>query len=61
MLLAALGYGGVGMPVGLFLAAWVGLGPVGLWIGLAAGLGCVALLMLRRWRGLSGAALPVRA
>lgn len=61
MLLAALGYWGIGMPVGLFLAAWVGLGPVGLWIGLAAGLGGVAVLMLRRWQGLSRAVLPVQA
>ena len=53
MLLAALGYWGIGMPVGLVLAAWVGLGPVGLWVGLAAGLGGVAVLMLRRWGRLS--------
>ena len=41
------------MPVGLVLAAWLGLGPVGLWVGLAAGLGGVAVLMLRRWGRLS--------
>ncbi|NOG71711.1 MATE family efflux transporter [Roseicella sp. DB1501] len=57
MLLAGLGYWGLGMPVGLLLAARLGLGPVGLWIGLAAGLACVALLMLRRWRRLSEASL----
>ncbi|MFC7475899.1 MATE family efflux transporter [Dankookia sp. GCM10030260] len=55
MLLAGLGYWGIGMPVGLVLAAWLGLGPVGLWIGLASGLGGVALLMLRRWQRLSAA------
>ena len=60
MLLAALGYWGIGMPVGLFLAWQAELGPVGLWIGLAVGLGCVALLMLRRWRGLSRAVMPMR-
>ena len=57
MLLAALGYWGIGMPVGLLLAWSAGLGPVGLWIGLAAGLGGVALLMLRRWRLLSRASV----
>jgi sugar phosphate permease len=61
MLLAALGYWGLGMPVGLVLAAWLGLGPVGLWIGLAAGLGGVAVLMLRRWGRLSGASLASAA
>ncbi|WP_431271238.1 hypothetical protein [Dankookia sp. P2] len=57
MLLAALGYWGIGMPVGLLLAWQAGLGPVGLWIGLAVGLGGVALLMLARWRRLSAASL----
>jgi MATE family multidrug resistance protein len=55
MLLAALGYWGLGMPIGLSLAEAAGLGPTGLWIGLAAGIGAVALLMLRRWRRLSRA------
>ncbi|TCZ64334.1 MATE family efflux transporter [Roseicella aquatilis] len=54
MLLAALGYWGIGMPVGLLLAGPAGLGPEGLWIGLAAGLGVVAALVLRRWWRLSG-------
>ena len=53
MLLAALGYWGLGMPIGLLLAAGAGLGPAGLWVGLAAGLGGVAVLMLRRWRRMS--------
>ncbi|MDO9710502.1 MATE family efflux transporter [Paracraurococcus lichenis] len=55
MLLAALGYWGLGMPIGVGLAAGAGLGPPGIWVGLAAGLGAVALLMLRRWRRLSAA------
>jgi MATE family multidrug resistance protein len=53
MVLAAFGYWGLGMPVGLALAWPLGLGPPGIWLGLAAGLGVVAVLMLRRWRRLS--------
>ncbi|MBY0334732.1 MAG: MATE family efflux transporter [Acetobacteraceae bacterium] len=52
MLLAALGYWGLGMPIGLALAWPMGFGPSGIWIGLAAGLAVVAVLMLRRWRNL---------
>ncbi|MBX9698962.1 MAG: MATE family efflux transporter, partial [Acetobacteraceae bacterium] len=52
MLLAGLGYWGLGMPVGLLLAGPLGLGPAGIWLGLAAGLVVVAGLMLRRWRNL---------
>ncbi|MBC4015717.1 MATE family efflux transporter [Siccirubricoccus deserti] len=55
MLLAALGYWGLGMPVGVGLALWAGFGPLGIWVGLAAGLGVVAALMLRRWWRLSQA------
>jgi MATE family multidrug resistance protein len=53
MLLAALGYWGIGLPVGLALAHPAGMGPVGIWIGLGAGTGMVAVLMLARWRRLS--------
>ncbi|MDB5372579.1 MAG: norM, partial [Belnapia sp.] len=62
MLLAALGYWGIGMPVGVGLAFWgmpgwaAGLGPLGLWLGLAAGIGIVSLLMLGRWSRLSHSA-----
>lgn len=52
MLLAAFGYWGLGMPVGLALAWLAGVGPPGIWFGLAAGLGVVAVLMLRRWNDL---------
>ncbi|WP_235907823.1 MATE family efflux transporter [Siccirubricoccus phaeus] len=55
MLLAALGYWGLGMPVGLGLAFLAGLGPLGIWLGLAAGLAVVAGLMLRRWARLAAA------
>lgn len=50
MLLAALGYWGLGLPVGLLLAWPLGLGVRGMWFGLATGLGIVAVLMLWRWR-----------
>ncbi len=53
MLLAGFGYWGLGMPVGLGLAMPLGGGPAGIWVGLAAGIGVVAALMVRRWRALS--------
>jgi MATE family multidrug resistance protein len=49
MLLALLGYWGVGFPLGVVLAFPLGFGPVGVWLGLAAGLGVVSVLLLRRW------------
>lgn len=49
MLLAALGYWGIGLPLGIALTFLLSLGPVGVWIGLAAGLATVATLMLARW------------
>lgn len=53
MLLAGLGYWVAGLPLGLLLAFALGLGPIGLWIGLAAGLFLVAALMLARWASFS--------
>lgn len=49
MLLALLGYWGVGLPLGVLLAFPLQLGGLGIWLGLAAGLTVVAGLMLRRW------------
>lgn len=49
MLLAALGYWGIGFPLGALLAFKVGLNGAGVWIGLAAGLAVVAILMTGRW------------
>ncbi|MEO3473496.1 MATE family efflux transporter [Roseomonas sp. CAU 1739] len=54
MLLAALGYWGIGLPCGLALAHLAGMGPIGVWIGLGAGTGMVAVLMLARWGRISG-------
>ena len=59
MLLAALGYWGLGLPLGIALALWAGLEARGVWWGLAAGLAIVAVLMLRRWRRMSAA--PTRS
>lgn len=53
MLFAALGYWGFALPAGLALGFGLGLGPVGIWAGLAIGLAVVAVLMLVRWRRLS--------
>jgi MATE family multidrug resistance protein len=49
MIYAAIGYWGVGLPVGVLLAFWAGLRGEGLWVGLAAGLAIVAGLMTFRW------------
>lgn len=56
MIVAAMGYWGVGMPIGYLLSFRFGLGPVGVWIGLSAGLAAVAVLLgwrayHRLWRG----------
>ncbi len=53
MLLALLGYWGLGLPLGATLAFMTGLDGVGIWLGLAAGLGAVALMMTLRWRRLT--------
>ena len=47
--IAAFGYWGFGLPLGVALAFGTSLRGVGIWIGLATGLGVVALLMLWRW------------
>jgi MATE family multidrug resistance protein len=45
MLLAALAYWGVGMPLGAGLGLYLGWGPQGMWLGLIAGLTVAALLL----------------
>ena len=45
MLLAALGYWVVGMPVGYLLGFHTSLGPVGVWIGLSTGLAVVGVVL----------------
>ncbi|MBI1779592.1 MAG: MATE family efflux transporter [Proteobacteria bacterium] len=49
MLLAAIGYWGVGFPLAAALGFGFDLGGIGVWIGLAASLATVAGLMLWRW------------
>jgi MATE family multidrug resistance protein len=49
MLYAAFGYWGVGMSLSLTLAFAAGLGGIGIWIGLVAGLVVVACAMIGRW------------
>jgi MATE family multidrug resistance protein len=49
MLYAALGYWGIGLPLGATLAFGTSLRGVGIWIGLATALAVVASLMLWRW------------
>jgi len=48
MLLAALAYWGVGVPVAFYLGFRTELGPVGIWLGMCAGLAAAALLL--GWR-----------
>jgi MATE family multidrug resistance protein len=54
LLFAALGYWGLGLPIGLGLGFSAGWGPLGVWIGLASGLAIVAVLMTLRWAQLAG-------
>jgi MATE family multidrug resistance protein len=49
MIYAAIGYWGVGMPLGALLAFHYGLRGNGIWIGLSAGLTVVAVLLMARW------------
>ncbi len=49
MLLVGLGYWVIGLPGGWLLAHPLGMGPLGIWIGLAIGVGAVAVLMMARW------------
>ena len=49
MLFALMGYWFIGIGLGTSLAFWSGWEGVGIWTGLAGGLGVVAVLMLARW------------
>jgi MATE family multidrug resistance protein len=49
MVFAGIGYWGIGIGLGVVLGFPLGLGGLGIWIGLAAGLGTVAALMVGRW------------
>jgi MATE family multidrug resistance protein len=58
MLLGAIGYWAVGFAGGWLLAFPLGLGPIGLWSGLALGLATVALLLAGRFAWLSARLQP---
>ena len=49
MVIAAIGYWGVGFIASVVLAFPLGMGGVGVWLGMALGLAVVAVLMLRRF------------
>jgi MATE family multidrug resistance protein len=49
LIFALVGYWGVGLGIGTWLAFGADWKGVGIWIGLASGLAAVALLMLARW------------
>jgi MATE family multidrug resistance protein len=49
MIFALVGYWVIGIGVGVILAFPLGLKGLGIWLGLASGLGVVALLLLVRW------------
>jgi MATE family multidrug resistance protein len=49
LLFAAVGYWGVGLGIGSWLAFGADWKGIGIWIGLASGLAAVAALMLARW------------
>ena len=54
MVIAAVSYWLIGIPVAYGLAFSLGIGPAGLWLGLVVGLSLAAvLLMLRFWRGVA--------
>ena len=61
MIYAAIGYWGVGLPLGVLLAFRSACDGIGIWIGLSAGLAVVAVLLLWRWlRRDAGSGSPVR-
>ena len=49
MLYAAIGYWGIGLPLGVLLAFHFGMDGTGIWIGLSVGLAVVAAMLLARW------------
>ena len=51
LVIALVGYWGIGAPVGVALGFATPLRGVGVWIGLATGLAIVALLLGARWLG----------
>ena len=54
MIFATVGYWGIGLPFGVLLAFFLGVGPTGLWWGFLSGLSVVALLLSWRFIRKSG-------
>ncbi len=50
MIQAAIGYWGIGLPLGIVLAFPAGLDGAGIWIGLSSGLAAVAIMLMMRWQ-----------
>ena len=63
LILGGIGYWGIGMPFGLWLAFEQGMQGKGIWLGLASGLAFVAVTLLWRWVKVTGrrdvAAAPI--
>jgi MATE family multidrug resistance protein len=53
MIFATIGYWGLGLPSGVLLAFFLGVGPTGLWWGFLSGLSVVAVLLTWRFARLS--------
>jgi len=61
MVIAALSYWAVGVPVSYLLGFTLGLGGPGIWLGLASGLALAGVFMLVRFWGWSVRAIPAQA
>ncbi len=57
MIIAAVSYWIIGVPVSYLLGFTLGFGGVGIWVGLAVGLACAAVLLLGRFWGWSVSAV----
>jgi multidrug resistance protein, MATE family len=54
LILGGIGYWGIGMPLGLWLAFEMGMQGTGIWLGLASGLAFVAVTLMWRWIRVTG-------
>lgn len=56
MIIGLCGYWLLGVPVALVLSFGLGMGVVGVWLGVLAGITCVACTLFWRWRRMAGIA-----